>query len=357
MKWLKGSILFIVLTFGLVACSTSESAFSPEEIVQQAIAEGDKALTYYGEAVLTVEDIAFTDTVEIKEWQSKEGKRRIETISKINPEKATAIYDGLQLISYDEVTNTAYIFDMSGEEMIGQLSPREQAELLLESIKDTHTVTLVGEEKLLDRDVYHIKAEVNIENSLYADQEIWIDKENWFVLKSISDGGDTKVTIEYIKIDFAPTIDDSLFELDLPDDAIIKNLEDTLQEIEVESLEEGLAIVGKPFLYVEEKDGLTIEQISTITIEGVSSEITLNYYKDFEPYFTLSMLAIDEENIPYAGEGINIRGMKGEHIGIEDFHFITWAEDGIGYNVSIDNPGLTVDEMMEMIENMIYFGK
>src|SRR5690554_2705578 len=104
-NWLKASVFLVLTSIGLVACTTSNQTFSPEEIIQQTIAESDKIISYYGESVMTIEDVDFSDTIEIKEWQSKEGKRRTETVSVNSTGKATSVNDGSQIISYDESSN------------------------------------------------------------------------------------------------------------------------------------------------------------------------------------------------------------------------------------------------------------
>src|SRR5699024_974778 len=107
---------------------------------------------------------------------------------------------------------------------LNQSTPKEQAMKLLEWITDTHELSSEGEEELIGRTTYHLKAKEKDPGTLLGDQEIWIDKETWIVLKMISKSGDDTSTITYTTIDFEADITDDIFVLDLPDDAQIQDL-------------------------------------------------------------------------------------------------------------------------------------
>ncbi|TCJ03835.1 outer membrane lipoprotein carrier protein LolA [Cytobacillus praedii] len=351
-KSLKVISAAAVMSISLVACSTEGNEFSPEQVVQNALADNAKMPAYYGESVMKFND--GTGKMELKEWVSEDGKRRTEAVMPDTGEKSITVNDGNELISFDEAANTAFVIDMKDNTLMN-MSPKEQAEMLLNAIKDTHSIKLVGEEKMIGRDVYHLKAEAKDENTLYGDQEIWVDKENWFVLKSTSASGDIQVSVEYKKIEFNPTLKDSLFTLELPKDVEMKDISAMTEEKEVQSLEKAVEIMEKPFLYVQEKNGLKIEQMTVMSGgSDVNPELSLTYFKDNLPYFSLSIFAIEEENKEFDGEGINIRGLKGDKTEIKDFRLLNWAEDGFGYSVIISHPELTFEEMNKIIEEMGY---
>jgi outer membrane lipoprotein-sorting protein len=352
-KWFKPIGIVTVMSISLIGCQSEGKVYSPEQVIQNSVADTKKIPAYYAEAVITSND--GLGDVEMKEWFSEDGKKRVETLMPKTGEKSISVNDGEKLTTFDESANTAFIIDIKGETLPAQMSPKEQAEMLLDSIKDTHTISLIGEEKLLDRDVYHLKAVAKEKGSLYGDQEIWVDKENWFVLKSHSESGEYQVSIEYKKIDFDPTFNDSIFKLDLPKDVKIEDLKETIEEKEVNTLDEAVAIMNKPFLYVNEQDGLTIENMSVLSLgEELDSELTINYLKDNLPYFSLNVFANNEENEPFTNEGENIRGFKGEKTDEQGFRTLSWAEDGIGYSIILTNPDLSFEEMKDIISGMDY---
>src|SRR5699024_7270000 len=99
------------------------------------------------------------------------------------------------------------------------------------------------------------------EKSLYGRQEMWIDKENWLLLKTTSNSGDSRVTLEYTTIEMDPKMDDSVFEIDVPDDVIVEEYDDAMEE--VITLEEGIEKLGSPFMYIKDKDGLKLDVITS----------------------------------------------------------------------------------------------
>lgn len=338
-----------VLSLSLIACSSENKSYSPDEVIENALAETTELTSYYAESILTSND--GTGTIEMKEWTAKDGKKRVESKMKDTGDTTISVNNGKQILTYEEATNTAYTFDISKEDNL-QKSPKEQAQLLLNMVKDTHTITVKGEEKLIGRDAYHIKAEPKDEKSLYGTVEVWVDKETRFILKTISTSDDLKMTSEYTKLDLEPKIDDKLFTLKLPDDVKMTDIGAMAKEEEVASLEEAVTLIGKEFLVVKEQDGLVIEQMTVIPGIEDRQELTLNYYKEGLPYFSLSVFAMDEANKPFTGEGVEIRGLQGEKMDMDGFRLLNWAEDGLGYSVILTHPDLTFEEMQGMIEEM-----
>lgn len=351
-KWFKSIGLAAALSVSLVGCSDEGTEFSPEQVIQKTLADSAEMPAYYGESVMKFND--GTGDMEINEWVSKDGKRRAEAVMPETGEKSITVNDGNKLMSYDEAANTAFVIDMEGNTRMHE-SPKEQAEFLLNMIKDTHSIKLVGEEKMIGRDVYHLKAEAKDENTLYGNLEFWVDKENWFILKNVSTSGDIQVSVEYKKIEFNPTIKESMFTLELPEDVEMKDVSAMMDEQPVDSLEDAAEIMEKPFLYVQEKDGIAIEQMTAVPGgSDMNPQLTLNYFKDNLPYFSLNVFAIDEENSKFDGEGENIRGLKGDKTDMKDLRLLNWAEDGFGYTVTLLQPELTFEQMIQMIDEMEY---
>ena len=84
----------------------------------------------------------------------------------------------------------------------------------------------------------------------------------------------------------------------------MKDISAMTEEKEVQSLEKAVEIMEKPFLYVQEKNGLKIEQMTVMSGgSDVNPELSLTYFKDNLPYFSLSIFAIEEENKEFDGEG------------------------------------------------------
>nr|WP_106780175.1 outer membrane lipoprotein carrier protein LolA [Lysinibacillus timonensis] len=340
----------IVLSTFLFGCSTSSTDYSPESVIEHVLADANTAHSYYGESVMKIND--GSPDIYTKEWRTSDGKMRMEASNDKAEELSITVNNGQEVISYEELSNTVYTFSLDDNYQPPSL--KEQAEILLQAVKDTHTIKLVGEEKLLNRDVYHIKAEVKEGNSLYGDIEFWVDMENWFVLKTKSTSGDTVVELEYTKIDYDAEMKDSLFTLDIPEDAKINDL-DEMDDVDLfNTVEEAYNKFGKPFLYVQENRELKIEQIEYMSFgNDVPGELTLTYFKNNLPYFTLSIFEIQEENTPFIGGGEKIRGLQGEKMDLDGFRLLNWAEDGLGYSVILDHPDLTFEEANRLLNGMV----
>src|SRR5699024_4642831 len=174
-------ILLGVMILGLFGCSSETKQYSPDQVINNALEEKDLPGAYYGETESTTSEKGEkVDQYIMKEWRSDDGKARVEATNKDGSDESIAVNDGNEFISYEV------------------------------------------EAEIAGRDSYHLVAKAKEENTLFGDQELWIDKENWMVLKMIFNTGDSKTEMVYTKIDFNPRIPADTFTLDLPDDVEMK---------------------------------------------------------------------------------------------------------------------------------------
>lgn len=344
-KLLLASTLTTVLLLG--ACAEGESNLSPQEIIDQAVQETTSLTSYYGEYNMDMDGELLT----VKEWV-KDGKRRIELQGSDN-EHTISVNDGQQLTMLDLKSNTAQQYDFSSEGVSGIMgqSPKEQASAMLNLVEDTHTIAIEGEEKIAGRDTYHIVATAE-EDSLIGDVEIWVDKENWMTLKSITSSADVEMVSEYTKFEINPEIDDTLFVLEIPEGVTVEQIETDVTFEQVE-LDEVKAKLGVAFLVFNEND-LTLEGIQNYGFED-RVEYAFDYSKDGEKWLALSILPTAEEptdDASLGGDKVTVRGVEGEQLTMGDFRMIAWDENGITYNVIIEHPGITFEEVYALIEKM-----
>lgn len=95
----------------------------------------------------------------------------------------------------------------------------------------------------MGRDAYHLIAKTNDKETLFGDQELWVDKENWFVLKMISISGDNQVDLGYIKIEFDKVFPEDTFTITLPEGVDIQDM-DEIGETTPVAIEEAAQHVG-----------------------------------------------------------------------------------------------------------------
>lgn len=358
MNWLKPSLSIMVLLFfavGLAACTSEESQFSPQEVVNAALKEADETTSYYAEYTMHFSDDE--SDFSAKEWVSEDGKRRVEIASGDGDEQSIAINDGQQLSVYDQASNTVNIMKFSSEDQAAlmQQSPRQQAEHLLKLIKDTHDFTNEADEKVAGRDTFHIVAKTKDDASLIGDQDIWIDKETWMVLKSVSKSAHTELTQEYTKIDFKPKLEEELFVLDFPEDATVEVMDDESyapKEVSLEDVKESLG----SYYQIPETDGLQLDRITVL--EGIEDrpEYSFDYKRNDLPAFSLTVLkplpnAVDFGQVG-AEEELTIRGQQGTKMDSSGFRFMEWEEDVLQYNIILENPEIDFDEALTYLESM-----
>jgi len=356
----KMILLLGVTIMGIFGCS-SESAnqFSPEQVINNALDE--EIRSYYAEADLITHAAGKEpEKILLKEWVSKDGKRRTETQKEDGSEHNIAVNDGSKLISYEPEKNQAFIVEDEELLALNQTSPKQQAEQLLKIIKDSHEITSKGEIEILERPAYHLLATAKEKNSLIGDQEMWIDKESWMVLKTISQSGDIKVEMAYTKLDFNTEIPADTFVLNLPDDVQIQDLLDGVSEASQLSLREALEKVGTPFFYVGEKSGLEISNIEVLELKGElnRNEVNIDYQKNNLPYFTLTVFQspedVEEELGKLPGEKtVNILDKEVTYMEMNDFRSLNWQEEGLNYTILFIDPNLTLEDITPILEEMV----
>lgn len=332
----------------LVGCIGMEQ-YSPEQVMQNAIASESEDIPYYGVQTITITDPEETFDMEVKEW--RKGEKSLEEVT-ADGEVMVTLMNGNKITVYDPQANTLMETEFDNTDEL-TFSAKERIEELLDMVGDTHSVEKQADEKIAGREAIHLVAEKNKgEKSLYGRQEMWIDKENWLLLKTISNSGDSRVTLEYTTIEMDPKMDDSVFEIDVPDDVIVEEYDDAMEE--VITLEEGIEKLGSPFMYFRDKDGLKLDVITSYEIAN-DPLIELTYNLDGLPYMNLSIMLSDDEmdlEEDEVTEIISIRGEEGQYIELGEMQMLSWEEGKMAYTITFINPNMTLDEVKTLVDEM-----
>ena len=344
--------LFACIMMMLIGCKGMEQ-YSPEQVMKNAIAAESEEASYYGEQTITMTDPEETFEMYVKEWRS--GDKSLEEVT-ADGEVMVTLVEGRNISTYDPQANTLMETEFDNPDEL-HFSSKERVEELLDSIRDTHSIERKAEEKIAGRETIHLVAEKNKgEKSLYGRQEMWIDKENWLLLKTIFNTGDSKITIEYTTLEMEPKMDDTVFQLDVPDDVMIETFDDVIEE--KITLEDGIKRLGSPFMYFKDQDGLILEEITTYEIAD-DPMIELTYNFDGLPYMDLSVMLIEEDMVgeedfeeDEIAEAISIRGKEGEYIDFDDMKMLTWEEGLFAYTITFINPNMTLEEVKALVNEM-----
>lgn len=107
--------------------------------------------------------------------------------------------------------------------------------------------------KVVCRAAYHLVAKENEKGTLFGDQELWVDKENWFVLKMILKSGDNEVDLEHKVVEFEKVFDEDTIMIEIPEGVEIQDM-DEVNESTTVTIEEAAQHVGQPLLDFPEAD-------------------------------------------------------------------------------------------------------
>ena len=368
-KILKLMFLWMITVAMLSGCSSlSKDTIIPEDIINNALSAYDDSKSYYSESVLNMyEKGELIEKSTMKEWtDSSEGilKKRVESESD-DSGRVISTNNGKEILIYMEKDNKAMKMTV-GNGIDGSMGDyKEQFLRGLSLISKSHELIYSGEEKVDDFETIHLHAKAKKDNSIIGDIDYWIDKDTWFLVKTRSETGDNKLEMKYGNLEFADKFDDSLFTQIIPEGVEIENLDENLgfEENEI-TIEEAEEIVGKPILLIKNDSEYSLKSITEFSYgSNGRAEINQNYEKNEMDAFILTAIVdkdqvkdkedvISDEDMKLPGEeDALIRGGKGSII--EDIiRCINWEEDEINYSLLILNPSVTIEEAINLVENM-----
>ena len=253
-RWILVSAMMLVGII-LTACGTEKDLLSPKEVVNTMLQEADEPFSYYGEYTTTSNDDS--ENYETKEWIRSDQKRRIELTSADNGDQLIMVNDGKSVTMYDKVENTALVMTMSDDDVneLDNQTPRQQAENMLDLVKDSHEFSAGDDVEIAGRSTYHIIAKKKDEKALLGDMEVWIDKETWLPLKTKTNHAGNELTVEYTKIDYKMEMADELFMIDLPEDVVVEVLEGDYEpeEVTIDDVKEELGFSQQKIQLLKDK--------------------------------------------------------------------------------------------------------
>lgn len=362
-KIITMATMVTVIASLFTGCSLKGDVLIPEEVITNVMKANEKTKSYYAEfKVDSYENEKLIESINFKQWSDNSNgkiKTRIETEDKTSG-KVVTTNDGDKMISYTEKDKKAFSMKIGTELSLGSnTNYKDQLINQLGNISKTHQLTFKGEENVGSFKTYHISAVAKEKNSIMGNQEYWIEKSNWFLVKSSVESGNSKIISEYTKLDFSPKFEDSLFVQKLPSEVKVENIEDVAKNNETTiDLKEGAKIAGKPLLYLKENSAYKLKEVKYLNVEKTKhKEINQIYEKDGAPAFTLTTIineksVSNEENLKLPGEKeITIRGKKATIM--EEIKCISWVENDLNYNVLVENPQITMDNAKKLVESLV----
>ncbi|WP_371068542.1 outer membrane lipoprotein carrier protein LolA [Sediminibacillus sp. JSM 1682029] len=342
--WLSIVLLLVVMT----GCK-GDVGVSSEEIFTKVLAESEEPLGYYGEGSVSIKDGETEEKTTFEEYAGRNGQRKVITEEPATSKRSIALMDGGSMTIYEEGSKTAQRMDLSPGELPASLTQKEQLLSMLDVVQGTHDTELVGEDTILDMETYHLKL-TSKEDGLLGDMDIWVEQENWFIVKMKQKAADIETNVEYTKLDLDPDFSDDTFLLELPEDVKVSDLEEGMAV--PASLEEAEQALGTDFLLVDdEKQELDRIEMDKIGGEINRTEVTFYYLQDGVPSFSISVFPTPEGEGMSLGDGnLKVRGNDAEKM--DEIRGITWDEQGLRYSLLMEHPDLTTEEVLQLTETM-----
>lgn len=361
-------ILFTVSLFS--ACSLKKDTIIPEDIITKAVSASEKPKSYYGESTTSIYiDNKLSESYTMREWIDNSGskvKRRTEVEQpKDKAGDTISTNDGNNIIIYMKKDKKAMKINMTDGSDSGNPADSNYKNQLIKqlgTISKTHKIVFKGEENILNRKTYHISAISKQENSIIGDMDLWIDEQNWLVIKSTSKIKNTRTECVYTKLNFSPKFDSSLFVQKLPSDVKIEDISSKINGSEKDiSLNEAVKLLNKPILYMPETSEYKLKSVKSLggMEKVISTEIDQAYEKNGAVEFTLTTIIPNNQNknhedIKIPGEKtVKVRGKTGTSMD-DVIKNIAWSEDGVNYSLSLENNNLNIDDALKIAEKLVH---
>ncbi|MEK4304357.1 LolA family protein [Oceanobacillus sp. FSL K6-0251] len=241
---------------------------SAEEIMRKAVEAGEGMDHYY-----TLSESKVYQGTELMEHSILEeyvanGKRKTITHDQLEGEdkRTEVLNDGAKTIIYDKYNHRAFEMDITADGDVESHDSTGKMNGMMGITKDTHALEIIGEEKILDFDTFHIEAKAKISDHVFGDTDLWVDQKTRFIIKMISEVGGIRTELDYKKIDISPVFAEDTFTLNIPDDVEIKDLEafapDTVTLAEAEE-------ILKQSFYLFPEDEFILKDIEMHHIDGI----------------------------------------------------------------------------------------
>lgn len=305
----KTIILFcLILSIFITGCKLTGTIISPV-VLQTFVKEEKRPKSYYSKEILgyinDVMDESEISYTTIERWVKKteygyKYKQRI-MIDK-NESYVTVYNDGIETVkSKTETGEIKYSRNIIKENYVEAVLTSEKDIFLNEvsMLAETHDMNIIGSEKIAGKDTLHIEYDLksaekakNIGNTIdpfnqYKRVELWVDKDNYKIMKSIRTLPD-EIGIthkrEILEYNDKLEIPDSIFEMEIPENT------------EIESSILVKAITESEFIY---RFGNELLYLNTKEPWEVSYKYSEKNFGDVEPYIEIEASHFYEDKIQF----------------------------------------------------------
>jgi outer membrane lipoprotein-sorting protein len=342
--------LLLAFSLALAGCGQKITA---EEIVtkmQETVESTEDA-----HAVVTVEVNAqgLEVTAKAEVWEKSPNQVRAVVLEASEPRLvgATIVSDGQQGWYYEPSSNRVLVGAPDEMEMPLPQEILVGLQDVIQKVLDATNVELVGEEAVASRQAYKLTASPKDEGQQIfpgnGTATLWVDKEQWIVLKATYEAsGFGQGGMEIQSFELNPGLAEDIFAFEVPEGATVVDVE--AQQPVPLTLDEARAQAGFPLLvpqYVPE--GATL-----VEVFKVSDSVLLRYDHSTQVSFTV-VQGPELSGPPPMGssQDLTVRGQGATAITDEagGNTFLYWTENGVTVTVA---GHISLDEALMVAESL-----
>jgi outer membrane lipoprotein-sorting protein len=351
--WLAVGLL-AALALLLAGCGQRITAEEIVAHVQETVANTQDAHAVVSASV-NAQGIEMSATAEV--WEKSPSKLRAEVLdsSQAEYDGTVLVTDGRQAWYYNPAQNTVMAGPVDEvetplpQQMIGEMQD------LIQAVLDASNVELAGEETVAGHEAYKLiltpkEGEGDEEATIFPGNgtaTLWVDKEQWFVLKATYEAGSFgQGSMEVQSFELNPGLSDDLFTFDVPEGATVVDVE-SQQPVPL-TLEEARAQAEFPLLVPAYVPG----RATLVEVFKTGGSIILRY--DHSPDVSFALVQGPDPSAPPVGgdaQQLTIRGQAATAVTDETGGntFLYWIEDGLFFTIAGHLP---LDEAIQVAESL-----
>lgn len=343
--------LLLVLSLFLAGCGQQVTA---EEIVArvQETVEGTRDAHAVVSVDVNAQGIQMSVTAEV--WEKMPNLLRAEVLSASESEYVgmMLLNDGQQGWLYEPARNQVLVGQV--EEMDTPLPQQALTEMreVIQAVLDVSDVELAGEEVVVGREAYKLtlRPKEGAEQEIFPGDgtaTLWVDKDQWFILKATYEGGMFGVgTMEIQSFELNPGLPDDIFAFQVPEGVEVVDLE--AQEPVMLTLDQAKERAGFPLLV----PAYVPADATLVQVLEVMDSYVLGYDHSPEVSFTISQGPELVRSLPMgATQNVTVRGHAGTAITDETMGatFLSWEEGDLVFALA---GRISLEEALKVAESL-----
>ena len=230
---------------------------------------------------------------------------------------------------------------------------------IINTYEEEYTLTIENDVRINNYLTQHITA-VPKDKNKDEQYEFWVDQNTWLVVKEIQKQGSLINESEYTKFELNPKIDESLFEVSIPEDAEIEYINDNLEKKNEEvTISEAIRRLGSPIFCLEGQPGVRLIEVHYIeAINERYGRVELTYMTDGGDEFIIRNSPSSKlyEKLELGYEKINVRGLDGSYIETGGVKIIEFIDQNIICDVYIKNSEMSKEELVRLTNKLNFKG-